>query len=242
MEVINDLLGYQDLKIYQNTDMFQFSLDSVMLANFVTINKKINNILDIGTGNAVIPIILSKKTNAKITGVEIQKQSYELACKSLKINNLEKRIEIINDDIKNYYKNIETETFDVITCNPPFFKLEEQSNLNDSVYKKIARHEIALNLEDIIQISKKLLKNKGRLAMVHRPERLIEIITIMKNNNIEPKKICFLCFLYPKQNKEANILLIEGIKNGKPGIKILPPIISHNEDGSYSDKIKIFFS
>lgn len=239
MEVINDLLGYQDLKIYQNTDMFQFSLDSVMLANFVTINKKINNILDIGTGNAVIPIILSKKTNAKITGVEIQKQSYELACKSLKINNLEKRIEIINDDIKNYYKNIETETFDVITCNPPFFKLEEQSNLNDSDYKKIARHEIALNLEDIIQISKKLLKNKGRLAMVHRPERLIEIITIMKNNNIEPKKICFL---YPKQNKEANILLIEGIKNGKPGIKILPPIISHNEDGSYSDKIKIFFS
>lgn len=239
MEVINDLLGYQDLKIYQNTDMFQFSLDSVMLANFVTINKKINNILDIGTGNAVIPIILSKKTNAKITGVEIQKQSYELACKSLKLNNLEKRIEIINDDIKNYYKNIETETFDVITCNPPFFKLEEQSNLNDSDYKKIARHEIALNLEDIIQISKKLLKNKGRLAMVHRPERLIEIITIMKNNNIEPKKICFL---YPKQNKEANILLIEGIKNGKPGIKILPPIISHNEDGSYSDKIKIFFS
>lgn len=239
MEVINDLLGYQDLKIYQNTDMFQFSLDSVMLANFVTINKKINNILDIGTGNAVIPIILSKKTNAKITGVEIQKQSYELACKSLKLNNLEKRIEVINDDIKNYYKNIETETFDVITCNPPFFKLEEQSNLNDNVYKKIARHEIALNLEDIIQISKKLLKNKGRLAMVHRPERLIEIITIMKNNNIEPKKICFL---YPKQNKEANILLIEGIKNGKPGIKILPPIISHNEDGSYSDKIKIFFS
>ena len=239
MEVINDLLGYQDLKIYQNTDMFQFSLDSVMLANFVTINQKINNILDIGTGNAVIPIILSKKTNAKITGVEIQKQSYELACKSLKINNLEKRIEIINDDIKNYYKNIEIETFDVITCNPPFFKLEEQSNLNDSDYKKIARHEIALNLEDIIQISKKLLKNKGRLAMVHRPERLIEIITIMKNNNIEPKKICFL---YPKQNKEANILLIEGIKNGKPGIKILPPIISHNEDGSYSDKIKIFFS
>lgn len=239
MEVINDLLGYQDLKIYQNTDMFQFSLDSVMLANFVTINKKINNILDIGTGNAVIPIILSKKTNAKITGVEIQKQSYELACKSLKLNNLEKRIEVINDDIKNYYKNIETETFDVITCNPPFFKLEEQSNLNDSDYKKIARHEIALNLEDIIQISKKLLKNKGRLAMVHRPERLIEIITIMKNNNIEPKKICFL---YPKQNKEANILLIEGIKNGKPGIKILPPIISHNEDGSYSDKIKIFFS
>ena len=239
MEVINYLLGYENLKIYQNTEMFQFSLDSVMLANFVTINKNISNILDIGTGNAVIPLILSTKTNSKITGVEIQKESASLAHKSVKINNLEDQIEIVNNDIKEYYKNIETETFDVITCNPPFFKLGEQSHLNDSIQKQIARHEITLNLEEIIKISKKLLKNKGHLAMVHRPERLIEIITNMKNNNIEPKKICFV---YPKQNKEANILLIEGVKNGKPGIKIMPPIFSHNEDGSYTKQVEQFFS
>lgn len=239
MEVINYLLGHENLKIYQNTEMFQFSLDSVMLANFVTINKNIKNILDIGTGNAVIPLILSTKTTSKIIGVEIQKESFNLAHKSVKLNNLENKIEIINDDIKEYYKNIETETFDVITCNPPFFKLKEQSHLNENIHKQIARHEITLNLEEIIKISKKLLKNKGHLAMVHRPERLVEIITIMKENNIEPKRICFI---YPKGNKEANILLIEGVKNGKPGIKIMPPIFSHNEDGSYTKQVEQFFS
>lgn len=238
MEVINDLLGYENLKIYQNTNMFQFSLDSVMLANFVTINKNINNILDIGTGNAVIPLILSTKTTAKIMGIEIQKESYNLANKSIKLNNLDKQITLVNDDIREYYQNIKTETFDIITCNPPFFKLDEGSHLNNSTFKQIARHEITLNIEDIIKISKKLLKNTGRLAIVHRPERLIEIITLMKNNNIEPKKICFI---YPKQNKESNILLIEGVKNGKPGIKILPPIITHNTDGSYSDQVQNFF-
>lgn len=238
MEVINYLLGYENLKIYQNTEMFQFSLDSVMLANFVTINKNINRILDIGTGNAVIPLILSTKTEAKVTGVEIQKESYELARKSVELNNLNNQIEIIHDDIKNYYQNIQTETYDVITCNPPFFKLGEKSHLNDSTFKQIARHEITLNLEDIIKISKKLLKNTGRLALVHRPERLIEIITIMKTNNIEPKKICFL---YPKQEKEANILLIEGVKNGKPGIKVMPSIITHNPDGSYSEQVEKYF-
>ena len=238
MEVINYLLGYKNLKIYQNTEMFQFSLDSVMLANFVTINKKIHKILDIGTGNAVIPLILSTKTSAKLNGIEIQKESYELAQKSVAINQLENQIEIIHGDIKEYYKTIETETYDVITCNPPFFKLNEQSNLNNSAYKQLARHEITLNLEDIIKISKKLLKNTGHLALVHRPERLIEIITIMKENNIEPKKICFL---YPKQDRPANILLIEGVKNGKPGVKVLPPIITHELNGTYSKQVQQFF-
>lgn len=239
MEVINDLLGYQNLKIYQNTNMFQFSLDSVVLANFVTVNKKIKYVLDIGTGNAVIPLILSTKTDAKIIGVEIQKESYDLACKSVQVNYLEHQIEIIHDDIKDYYNHIQTETFDIITCNPPFFKLEEKSNLNNSTYKQLARHEITLNLEDIMKISKKLLKNNGRLAIVHRPERFIEIMMLMKQYNIEPKKICFL---YPKENKEANILLIEGVKNGKPGLKVLPPIISHKDNGTYTDQIQKFFS
>ena len=130
MEVVNDVLGYQNLKIYQNTDMFQFSLDSVLLANFVTINPKVNKILDIGTGNAIIPIILSKKTSAKITGVEIQKESFELAIKSVKINQLEDQIQLIQNDIKEYSQNLSTEIFDVITCNPPFFKTNENSNVN----------------------------------------------------------------------------------------------------------------
>ena len=238
METINYLLGYKNLKIYQDTDMFNFSLDSVLLPNFVTINKKVQNILDIGCGNAVIPLILSQKTKAKITGVEIQPESFELAKKSVAYNQLEDKIELINMDICEYAKALESDTFDVITCNPPFFKLGEKSHLNESPYKIIARHEVKLNLDLLFSISKKLLKNNGVISIVHRPERLVEIIDAMRKNNIEPKRVQFV---YPGKNKEANILLIEGSKNGKPGIKILPPLYTHNEDGSYTDDVLKYF-
>ena len=127
MKVVNYLLGYKNLKIVQDNDMFNFSLDSVLLPNFVTINKKISKILDIGCGNAPIPLILSTKTSAKIIGVEVQKDVYELAKESIKINNKEDQITIINSDINEYYKEIETDSFDVITSNPPFFKYIETS-------------------------------------------------------------------------------------------------------------------
>ena len=238
MEVTNYLLGYKDKYIVQNTQMFNFSLDSVLLPNFVTLNKNIKNILDIGCGNAPIPLILSTKTNSLITGVEIQKEVYDLAVKSVKINNLENQINIINADINELYNKFETESFDVITCNPPFFKVSEQSNLNKSDYKTIARHEVKLNLDDIFKISKKLLKNNGYVAIVHRPERLLDILESMKKYNIEPKKIQFI---YPKTNMEANILLVEGKKNGNKGLKILPPIYTHLENGEYTEQIKKYF-
>ena len=218
--------------------MFQFSLDSVLLPNFVTLNKNIKRILDIGTGNAIIPIILSTKTPAKITAVELQKEVYLLAKKSIKLNNLENQIELINDDIKNYYLNQETETFDVITCNPPYFKVNKDSHFNKSDYKTIARHEVELNLDDIMKIAVKLLKNKGIIAIVHRPERMIDIIQSMKKYNIEPKKIRFV---HPNKNKEANIILIEGRKNGQPGIKVLNPIYSHEKNGKYTNEIQKYF-
>ena len=153
MKVKNYLLGYKNMYIMQDTEMFNFSLDSVLLANFVTINKSDKSILDIGTGNAPIPLILTNRTNAKITGVEIQKESYELALESVEINKLENQIEIINDDINNFYKNCESDSFDIITCNPPFFK---NVITNDSNYKLLARHEKTLNLEQILIIAKKL--------------------------------------------------------------------------------------
>lgn len=239
METINYLLGYEDLKIIQDNECFCFSLDSVLLPNFVTINKSCSNILDIGCGNAPIPLILTKRTSAKITGVEIQKNIFELAKESVKINKLENQINIINDDINNFYLNQETDIFDVITCNPPYFKLTDDSNLNDSNFKTIARHEKTLTLDQIFKIAKKLLKNNGNIAIVNRPERLVEIIEIMKQNNIEPKKVQFV---YPKKNKNSNILLIEGTKNGKPGIKILPPLYAHDENGNYTNEITKYFS
>ena len=239
MKTINYLLGYNDLKIVQDSDCFCFSLDSVLLPNFVTVNKSCSNILDIGCGNAPIPLILTKRTDAKITGIEIQENIYNLAKESVEINNLQDQITIINDDINNYYQTKETDTFDVITCNPPYFKLTEESNLNDSTFKTIARHEKTLTLDQIFKIGKKLLKNNGNIAIVNRPERLVEIIDVMKQNNIEPKKIQFV---YPKKDKEANILLIEGTKNGKPGIKILPPLYAHEDNGDYTSEITKYFS
>ena len=238
MRVTNYLLGYKDLKIIQDNEMFNFSLDSVLLPNFVTLNKNITKILDIGCGNAPIPLILSTKTDASITGVEIQKEVYEMAVDSVKLNKKDNQINIINKDINDYYKEIETDTFDVITCNPPFFKYIETSNINKNDYKTIARHEVKLNLNQLFNIAKKLLKNNGVVAVVHRPERLVEIIEEMKKNNIEPKRVQFV---YPKKNMEANIMLIEGSKNGKPGLKILPPLYTHLDNGDYTEKIKKYF-
>ena len=238
MEVINYLLGYKDLKIIQDPDMFCFSLDSVLLPQFVTLNLNEKKILDIGCGNAPMPLILSTRTSAKIVGVEIQKEIYELAQKTIQINNKEDQISIIHGDIKKLYKTWESDCFDVIVCNPPFFKVNKESRLNVSDQRKLARHEITLNLEDIMKISRKLLKNNGVLGIVHRPERLIDILLLMRKNNIEPKKIQFI---YPKIGSDANILLIEGRKNGKLGLKILKPLITHNSDGGYTDEIKKYF-
>ena len=238
MEVINDLLNYNGFKVYQNTSWFSFSLDSVLLANFVNIKKNTNNIIDFCSGNAPIPLILSTKINNNIIGVEIQKEVYDLAKKSIKINDLDSRIEMLNMDIKQLVNIYETDTFDLITCNPPFFKVTEGSKINDNIIKSVARHEIKINLDDIFSISRKLLRNNGSICMVHRTDRLIDIITAMKNNNIEPKRIRLV---YPKVNSESNIVLIEGVKNGNPGLKILPPLYVHDDNGEYLDEVKNMF-
>ena len=238
MIVLNDLLEYRDYKIYQDTDMFCFSLDSILLANFVTINKNIKNIMDIGCGNAPIPLVLTTKTNANITGVEIQKDVYDFAVNSVKYNKCDNQITVINDDINSLYKKYESDSFDVITCNPPYFKVNEKTKQNISEYKKIARHELTLNLEDICKISRKLLKNNGVLALVHRPDRMIEIFDTMRKNNIEPKRIQFI---YPKYGENCNLILVEGTKNGKSGIKILKPLIVHDKEGNYTEEVKRLF-
>lgn len=238
MEEINRLLNYKDLKIVQNTDWFKFSIDSVLLSNFVKITKNTTNIIDFCTGNAPIPLILSTKTRAKITGVEIQKDVYNLAKKSIEINNLQDRIEILNMDVKDIAQKYESDSFDLITCNPPYFKLKESSIINDNDIKSVARHEIYINLDDIFKVARKILKNNGTIAIVHRTDRLIDIIDCMKKNNIEPKR---LQLVYPKFNKESNIVLIEGAKNGKSSLKVLPPIYVHDEDGNYLEEIKKMF-
>ena len=239
MEVLNYLLGYKDMKIYQDTEYFNFSLDSVLLANFVTINSKIKKILDIGTGNAVIPLIMSNRTSVFIDAVEIQKEIYDLAVKSVKLNKLEKQINVYNEDILNFYKEKESDVYDIITCNPPFFIKNDNSNLNNNSVKSMARHELSLKLEDIMLVSKKLLKNNGRLAVVHRTDRLIDILELMRKHNIEPKKIQLI---YPKENTESNIVLVEGVKNGNKGLKILHPLVIHTKDNEYTEEVLKYFA
>lgn len=237
-KVINDLVYFNNLKIVQNKKYFNFSLDSILLPNFCIVNKSTKRILDLCTGNAPIPLVLSTMCDGEIVGVEIQKNIYDLAIESVKINNLDKKIKIINEDACKIDKYYETDYFDLITCNPPYFKLNEDSILNDNSVKSIARHEIKINLDDIMKVSKKLLKNNGSLCIVHRTDRLIDIIASMKNNNIEPKRIRFI---YPKTGKESNLVLIDGHKNGKTGLKILPPLYVHNEDGSYTEEVLKMF-
>jgi len=240
MKVINDLLGYDNLKIVQNPEWFSFSLDSVLLPNFVTLNKDVRNILDLGTGNAPIPMILSTLTEkANIYGIEIQKDVFEMAEESVELNKLENRIKLINDDMKKLDQYFEANFFDVIVTNPPYFKLEELSKKNEDEHKTIARHEEKITLSELVKIAKKYLKNNGVFAMVHRSDRLIEIIEEMRKNNIEPKKIQLI---YPKKNTNSNMVLIEGKKNGNPGLIIKEPLYIHDENGEYLEEInKLFF-
>lgn len=235
---INDLVYFKNIKIVQDKDYFNFSLDSVLLPNFVDITKKTKMILDMCTGNAPIPLILSTKTDAKIYAVELQREIYNLAKETIKINKLDNQIVLINNNIKNLKKIFNTETFDIITCNPPYFKKKEDSIINENIVKSIARHEIEMELEDVILISKALLKNEGSLVLVHRTDRLIEIIELMRKHNIEPKR---MRLIYPKINTESNLVLIDGRKNGKKGLKILPPLCIHNDDNSYTKEVLEMF-
>ena len=237
-KVINDLVGYENLKIVQVNEYFNFSLDSVLLANFVNLNNKITNILDLGTGNAPIPLILSTKTKEKIIGVEIQKEIYDLAIESVKINNLENQIEILNIDIKDLLSYYKHESFDLILSNPPYFKKLDTSILNENVIKTNARHETLINLEDLIAIASKLLVNKGTFALVHRTERLAEIIEILKKYKLEPKKIRFI---FPKKDSESNLVLIEAKKNTNSGLKVLSPLIVHDDDFNYTKEVLKMF-
>lgn len=236
VEVTNYLLAHKNMKIIQRKDMFNFSLDTVLLADFCTIHKDTNIILDFGTNNAAIPLLLSKRTDKKIIGIEIQEEAVKIAKKNIEMNKLDHQISVIHDDIKNYVQK--NHKVKLIVCNPPFFKIGEKSNLNDNEYLQIARHEIKINLEEIIQSASMILDNKGRFAMVHRPDRFIEVINCMQKYDIEPKRVRFV---YPKEGKESHIFLIEGMYKGNHGLKIEPPLYAHNQDGSYTTEVRRMF-
>ncbi len=237
MEVINDIVG-KNLKIYQDDEFFKFSLESVLLPNFVEIRLRDKKILDLCSGNCPIPLILSKKTNIPITAVELQKEIYDLGIKSIKINRKENQITLLNEDVCNLNNVFSGDTFDVITVNPPYFKNIETSLKNKNDIKTIARHENNLTLSKLLKISSYLLKENGNFYMVHRTERLIEILDELKKYNLTPKTIQFI---YPNYNQESKLFMIKASKGGKFGLKVIDGIYIHNEDGSYRDEIKRIF-
>lgn len=220
--------------IYQDSDWFKFSLDSVLLANFVTINYRVKKIMDFATGNAPIPMLLSYRTSAQIYGVEYQKCVYELAIQSINENNLENQIHLSCGDVSDLKNKFQSDSFDVVTCNPPYFKTLSSNYFNQNFVKSIARHEIFLNLDIIFRQAFYLLKTGGVFAMVHRTERFIEIIEKMKEYHLEPKRVQFI---YPKEGKNSDLFLIEAVKNGKNGLKMVYPLIIHKDDNTYTDEV-----
>ncbi|SHK17213.1 tRNA1(Val) (adenine(37)-N6)-methyltransferase [Paramaledivibacter caminithermalis] len=228
-----DDLQCKGLKIIQNSKGFCFGIDAVLLSNFCEI-KKNAKIVDLGTGTGIVPILIAGKSTAeKIYGIEIQKEVADMARRSIKLNNLEERIEIINEDIKNIEGLIEVNSIDVVVSNPPY--MEPHGGLkNPEDLKAISRHEIKCTLEDIIKITSRLLKHNGYFYLVHRPHRLVDIMFLCRKYKLEPKK---LRFVHPNKNKKPNLILLKCIKAAKPELKFLNPLYVYGEDGSYTDEI-----
>lgn len=239
MELIHELLGYKNIKIIQKKDTFCFSVDSMLLANFIKPTTKTKRIIDLGCGNAPIPLFLSMKTKAKIIGVEIQEDIADLAQRSVALNNLEDQITIINADLRNIYRQNFANQFDIVLSNPPYFKYKPNNHINKNEYLTIARHEIKASLEDIIVEAVKLLVDGGSLYLVHRAERLEEIIAILKKTKFSIKN---LQFVYPKvKATEALLVLLEARKNGNSGLKIMQPMYIYQENDQYTEEVmKIF--
>ncbi|NMA50761.1 MAG: methyltransferase [Mollicutes bacterium] len=213
----NDLFDYENRYIYQDGDFFKFSLDSILLAEYVDLPLDNKNIVDFCSGNMVVPLILSTYTNSKITGFEIQSEIYKLGLKSIKLNKLEKKLAIINDDVRNIKNYFSKGQIDTITCNPPYYKISNTNLINKNKILSIARHEIKINLEEIFKISSEMLQNKGVLYLVHKCDRLDEIIYYGFMYKLNIKKVTLI---KTKQKLEPSLVLVKGIKNSKPGIKI----------------------
>lgn len=229
-----DDLDNEGLKIIQKKNGFCFGMDSILLSNFAKGMKKNAILLDLGSGTGILSILLSKRSECKkIYAVEIQQEMAEMINRSIKMNHLEEKICVINEDIRNLLTHFEKQSVDVIVTNPPYKKIKT-GIVNENKNKLVSRHEIEGNLEDFINITYQLLKDHGELYMVHRPERLADIIEILRRYKIEPKNIRFV---YPRIDRGSNLLLIRAVKNGKEFLKIEEPLIIYKENGEYTEEL-----
>lgn len=229
-----DDLEFNNLKIIQDTKGFCFGIDSVLLSDYAKRIKSGSKVIDIGTGTGIIGILLCAKSKLKeITGIEIQKDVAEMASRSIKLNGLENKFKILNINIKDVFEFIDPNTIDAIVTNPPYMKLNSGAQ-NIEPKKLISRHEVECNLEDIIKISYKLLKSKGEFYMVHRPDRIVDMMYLLRKYKLEPKQ---MRFVQSKQKSSPSLVLVRCIKDGGISLKIDEPLIIYNDDGTYSDEI-----
>ena len=232
-----DDLQLKGLKLIQDTNGFCFGIDAVLLANFAKV-KRGANVADLGTGTGIISILIAGKSEAKkIVGVEIQEEVYEMATRSVKLNNLEDRVQIVNADIKTIDKELEVHGYHVVTSNPPYMHMDGIKNPNDK--KAISRHEVKCNLEDVIRAASRLTMPKGKFFMIHRPTRLVDIIELGRKYRLEPKQ---LQFIHPRANKAPNLVLVEFVKDGRPELKILDPLYVYGEDGNYTEELRAVYA
>lgn len=225
-----------NLDIIQSSDVFSFSLDAVLLGDFAKIrNRHDLKILDLCSGNGAVALMLSQKTKSRIHGIEIQKELVDMARRSVMLNELEDQVEIVHRDLK----DIGTEHYDsvdVITCNPPYFPLNEKGHVNPNEHLAIARHEIHVTLDELVYKISKLLKMNGKVYFVYRPDRFLEMMDTMRKYHVMPKRVQFI---YPYANQNANMVLVEGIKHGKvSGFQMLPPLYIHEDNGDYREDVR----
>ena len=229
-----DDLEYKNLKIIQSPSCFCFGIDAVLLSHFASEIKKNSIVADLCTGNGIISILLSAKCDAKkIYAVEIQDKIADMANRSVALKNLQDKIEVLNLDLKLMPEKFDNGSFDSIVCNPPYMKANS-GLVNENEEKLIARHEIMCSIENIAEVSAKLLKNNGTLYMVHRPDRLVDILSTLREYRLEPKS---LQFVQPSTGKAPNLILIKAVKNAKPFLKMCEPLIVYNQDGTYTKEI-----
>ena len=234
MKLREDIIPGTDLKILQNPAYFCYGIDAILLSSFAEIRRK-DKVLDLGTGNGIIMLRLAGLYQPKkVVGIEIQEDLARLASRSIEINKLEDRVEVKNIDLKNLKDYYPSQSIDKIVTNPPYIK-EGSGLVNPNKHLSIARHEIHCNLEDIFQVSSYLLKDKGKLYMIHKSFRLVKILTLGREYKLEAKRIQFI---QPREEEDANLVLLEFSKNSSQEIRVMPPLIVYNEDGTYTDQIE----
>lgn len=228
-----DELGIKDYRIIQDTEGFCFGMDAVLLANYAK-PKRSAKVVDLGTGTGIIPLIVNGKNDVeKIYGIELQAEVADMAKRSVELNCLQEKIEIINIDLKEAPDRLGVNIYDVVTSNPPYMAVGE-GMVNESDKKKISRHEIKCSIDDVCKAASRLLKHRGKFYLVHRPSRLADIVTSLRKYKLEPKK---MRFVYPKVNDKPNLILIEAVKSSNPELLMEPPLYVYNDDGSYTDEI-----